>query len=112
MRLLLLVLSVFSLSACESGKPVGDGETVADTGCEPANAAPYALITSHTDGDVVPSGETEVFTGIVSRRHFMGLPNGNLDSSRFPGKSSWSGARCVGSNRESDTRHVVVVWHE
>ncbi|MGB0639001.1 MAG: hypothetical protein ACPGTU_06705 [Myxococcota bacterium] len=65
MRHLLLVFSILCLSACESDKPVVEGGTVSDTGCEPANAAPYAYITSHSDGDVVPAGETEVFTGIV-----------------------------------------------
>ena len=67
MRALYVLMSVFALSACEPDKTEGEDGVVevGDTACDPTNAPPYAVITSHADGDPVPDGEITSLGGVV-----------------------------------------------
>ena len=55
--------------ACASEKDVGEGVTDGDVSsedtCAPGNMPPFAVITSHTDGAIVPDGTTETFAAQV-----------------------------------------------
>jgi hypothetical protein len=66
MRALFVLMGVLAVAGCEPGKTEAEGEVteVGDTGCDP-NAPPYAVITSHEDGDEVPKGESVTLSGVV-----------------------------------------------
>ena len=64
------IAAVFTcLIACSSDKEVGDGLLDGDISsmdtCEPGNMPPYVVITSHEDGAIIPSGETDTFKALL-----------------------------------------------